>query len=314
MVPGYVRQKTTLETNKFAESYTYADARGLPIRSASLTPDGWLTSATDYDNLGRAKRSYNPFYGSTPVSAIPIGTKYSEITAVDGFGRTTGVTLQDNTTVSTAFSDTGTNPVPSGFNKTFVTVTDQAGKKRRQIADSLGRIIRVDEPDTSGNLGAVDAVIPQQQTSYEYDGNDNLSKVIQSEGVTTQERRFKYDSLSRLVAEKQVEANATLDIAGTKGAIDPVNKFTKVLKYSIHGLLTDGYDARGVHTQMSYDGLNRVSAVAYSGETGNTTPNVTYTYDHSRSGFYNNGALTRVATADGGTVRPDASSIALMLA
>ena len=162
------------------------------------------------------RKSYNPFYGSTPTAALPTGTKYTEVTTIDALGRTTGVTLQDNTTVSTTFSDTGANPVPSGFNKTFVSVTDQAGKQRRQLADAVGRIVRLDEPDASGSLGAVDASLPAQQTSYEYDGNDNLKKVIQSDGTVTQERKFKYDSLSRLIAEKQVEANVTLNDNGTK--------------------------------------------------------------------------------------------------
>jgi RHS repeat-associated protein len=209
----------------------------------------------------------------------------------DALGRTTAVRLQDNTTVSTEFSDI--NTTPSGFNKTFVTVTDQAGKKRRQIADSLGRIVRVDEPDANGNLGAVDA--PNQPTAYEYDGNDNLSKVTQSDGTVTQERRFKYDSLSRLTNERQVEANATLNDAGVK--VTTGGLWTKVLKYNPSGLLTEGTDARGVKTSFNYDGLNRVSSVIYTGETGYQTPTVTYTYDQARSGFYNKGALTRVETS-----------------
>ena len=173
-------------------------------------------------------------------------------------------------------------------------VTDQAGKERRQVVDILGRMVRVDEP-TAGGLGPIAS--PYQPTFYEYDGNDNLSKVIQPDGSTTQERKFKYDSLSRLVAEKQVEASPTLDLNGTRGTADPATKWTKVLKYDTHGLLTDGYDARGVRTQIAYDGKNRVSGVTYSGETGDQTPEVTYTYDQTRSGSYNVGALTRVETA-----------------
>ena len=171
LLPGYVRQKTTLETNKFALGYSYFNGRGEGLRSATQTPDGWLISAMEYDSLGRARKSYNPFYGPAPTTAIPSGTKFTETTAIDALGRTTGVRLQDNTTVSTEFSNIDTTP--AGFNKTFVTVTDQAGKKRRQVADALGRIVRVDEPDTNGSLGAVDASLPLQQTVYEYDANDN---------------------------------------------------------------------------------------------------------------------------------------------
>ena len=304
LLPSFVRTTTTLETNKFAQSYSYFNGGGQGIRSATQTPDGWSVSAVEYDRLGRPIKSYNPFYVSTPTGAIPANTKFTEVLSYDALGRTTSVRLQDNTTVSTEFSVFTTTP--ANFNKTFVTVTDQASKKRRQVADSLGRIVRVDEPDTNGNLGAVDA--PTQPTSYEYDGNDNLKKVIQSDGTTTQERLFKYDSLSRLTHERQVEANPTLDIDGVKGAADP-NKWTKVLKYNLDGLLADGIDARGVNTHFDYDGLNRVSAVTYS----DGTPTVTYTYDQARSGFYNSGALTRVETADGGTLRPDTPATATEL-
>lgn len=158
LVPGYARQKTTLESTKFAQSYGYFDGRGLGIRSATQTPDGWSISAMEYDSLGRAKKSYNPYYGSTPTAAIPGGTKYSEVMAIDALGRTTSIKLQDLTTVSTSYPVAA--DIPANFNKTFVTVTDQAGKKRRQLADALGRIVRVDEPDINGNLGAVNASLP----------------------------------------------------------------------------------------------------------------------------------------------------------
>jgi RHS repeat-associated protein len=102
--------------------------------------------------------------------------------------------------------------------------------------------------------------------------------------------------------EKQVEANATLDVNGVYGAIDPVNKWTKVLKYDAFGRLTEGTDARGVKTTFStYDTLNRIKVITFS----DGTPQVTYTYDQARSGFFNNGVLTRVETAQGGALRPN---------
>ena len=290
LLPGFVRTTTTLETNKFAQSYSYFNGGGQGIRSATQTPDGWSISAVEFDKLGRPIKSYNPFYVSTPTGAIPSTTKFTEVLNYDALGRTTSVKLQDNTTVSTAFSDATTTP--PGFNKTFVTVTDQAGKQRRQIADSLGRIVRVDEPDLNGNLGTVDA--PNQPTSYEYDANDNLKKVIQSDGIVTQERLFKYDSLSRLTHEKQVEANATLNDAGVK--VTSGGLWTKVLKYNADSLLIDGYDARGINTHFNYDTLNRVSSVVFTGETGYQTPTINYTYDEERAGFYNKGRMTKVTT------------------
>ena len=43
--------------------------------------------------------------------------------------------------------------VYASYNGLVATLTDQAGKSRRQIMDTLGRIARVDEPDSYGNLG-----------------------------------------------------------------------------------------------------------------------------------------------------------------
>lgn len=289
LLPGYVTQKTTLEAGKFAESISYFDARGLGIRSASLTPDGWSIAAVEHDKLGRAVKSYNPFYGATPNAGVPLGTKFVEATGIDAFGRSTQVKLQDDTTASTYFSTIG--DIPSGFNKTFVTMTDQAGKQRRQVIDSLGRLVRVDEPDSTGALPDLENPAAGQKTDYLYDGNDNLIKVIQSDGANVQERKFKYDPLSRLVAERQVEGTPTLTDAGVHGTPDP-NKWTKVLKYNQGGLLEQGIDARGVTTTFDYDGLNRVEEVIYS----DGTPRVKYYYGQTRTGFFNKGALTKVET------------------
>jgi RHS repeat-associated protein len=293
LLPSFIRTTKTLDTNKTAESYSYFNGRGDGIRSATQTPDGWSVAAVEFDKVGRPYKAYNPFFVSTPTGAIPVNTKFTQVLTYDALNRATSSQLQDNTTVSTEFSDTTTTP--SGFAKSFVTLTDQVGKKRRQVSDALGRVVRVDEPDASGNLTAVDAPNQATSTSYEYDGNDNLSKVTQSDGTVTQERLFKYDSLSRLTHEKQVEGTPTLNNAGVKVASGGL--WTRVSKYDAEGLLTDDYDANGVNTHVTYDNMNRILSVTYSGETGYQTPAVNYTYDEVRAGFYNKGRLTKVTTA-----------------
>jgi RHS repeat-associated protein len=303
LVPGFIRRKTTMEANKIAQSYTYFNGRGAGIRTAAQTPDGWNISATEYDFLGRPQKSYNPFYGAEANSAIPSGLKYMSVAARDALGRSTEIKQQDGTSVK------------STFNGAMIMVEDQAGNKKRQISDALGRIVRVDEPDLSGDLGTIAS--PKQPTVYEYDGNDNLAKVTQSttdaQGQpVTQIRKFRFDSLSRLTHEKQVEATPTLDDAGNPGERDDLNKWTKVLEYDNLGLLRKGVDARGVVTNLThYDGMRRIRQVSYS----DGTPTVTYTYDQARNAgvgnpYLNKGRLTRIETADGGTNRPETPATA----
>ena len=279
--PFYVKSTSSLDTSRNVSSWSFSDGRGAGYRTRSQTLGGYLSSDVGFDKNGSPIKNYSPYTVSDLNGARPSGTKFSEIKERDALGRVLSTQLTDDTIVSAT------------YNGTVATATDQAGKTRRQVADALGRTIRVDEPNAAGLLG--DVASPIQPTFYEYDGNDNLSKVTQSDGTNTQERLFKYDSLSRLTHEKQVEATASLNNAGEK--IGSGGLWTGVYKYDNESLLTEGVDARGVKTSFVYDGLNRVSAVNYSGETGYATPNVSYTYDEIRVNSFNKGRLTKVQTA-----------------
>ncbi len=284
--PYHVKTTSSLDATRSVSAWSFSNGRGQGFRSRSQTTGGYLSSEVEFDVMGRAEKSYNPHTVTSLTAALPTGIKFSRITSLDGLGRTLSTTLPDNTIVTATYSGL------------VATATDQAGKQRRQIADALGRTARVDEPDATGNLGLVTS--PVQPTFYEYDGNDNLTKVTQSiPGVVTQERLFKYDSLSRLTHEKQVEANATLDNNGVK--VGAGGQWTGVYKYDLDSLLVEGFDARGVKTAFTYDGLNRVKTIAYTGETGYQTPTATYTYDETETNFFNNGRLTKVQTAANAT-------------
>jgi RHS repeat-associated protein len=297
--PYHVKTTSSLDAARSISSWSFMNGAGQTFRSRSLTANGYLSSDVEFDGLGRATKTFNPYTVTSLNDSRPAGIKFTEITQIDALGRTLQTKLPDDTTVSTAFNSSA--DTPALFNRTFVTITDQAGKKRRQLIDALGRIVRVDEPGTNGDLGPVGT--PVQPTEYEFDGNDNLTKVTQSiPGAETQIREFKYDSLSRLTHERQVEATPTLDIDGVKGSADPT-KWTGYYKYTPDGLLDFGVDARGVKTDLSYDGLNRVEAVEYFGEVGYTTPKVVYTYSEARNDaggqpYQNNGRLTTIETLE----------------
>jgi len=300
--PYSVKTTSSLDDSRSVSTWNFFNGAGQTFRSRRLTASGYLSSDVEFDRLGRAVKTFNPYTVTNLGDPRPSGTKSSEITQFDALGRVLQTKLQDDTTVI------------NDYTGTITTMTDQAGKKRRQVADALGRIRRVDEPDLTGDLGIITS--PKQPTYYDYDGNDNLSKVTQTEGsIPPQERTFEYDSLSRLLRERQVEATPTLDAAGVKGTSSPT-KWTGVYKYSEDGLLDFGIDARGVRTKFSYDGLNRIKRVEYEGEVGYTTPIIDYTYDEARTDpvlgtFYNTGRLTTIATREisivGGQFTPKTS-------
>lgn len=309
--PNYVKTTTALGENKTAVSYSYPDGRGANTRSAMQTPDGWLISAVTYDSLGRSKKIYNPFYSSTATASIPAGVKWTEVSATDAFGRTTQLKQQDDSIVEASYNESAVlynDPDNQARTGTVSRTKDQSGREQRQVVDALGRIVRIDEPTTDG-LGGLTS--PNQPTYYWYDGNDNLTRVSQSKGAATQERAFRYDALSRLTHEKQVEATPRLSDAGVWH--ETGGKWTKVLKYDNRNLLRESIDARGVKTSFpQYDGLNRVEQVTFS----DGTPGITYTYDQARNDasgnpYMNKGHLTRVATAAGDvTLRPDTPATA----
>ncbi|MER3633183.1 MAG: hypothetical protein C4325_14345 [Blastocatellia bacterium] len=120
------------------------------------TAEGFISSDVDFDIMGRVVRSFNSYTVAGLNDERPVEVKFSEIVQRDALGRALQTRLPDMTLVA------------ASYNGVVAVVTDQAGKSRRQIADALGRTIRVDEPDASGSLGPLNA--PVQPTFYEFDG------------------------------------------------------------------------------------------------------------------------------------------------
>jgi RHS repeat-associated protein len=195
----------------------------------------FIRTEQQYDALGRAYKVSNPYRPYLSETAV------WTTTAFDTLGRVTSVTTPDSAVVTSAYSGNA------------ATVTDQAGKLRRSIADALGRLIRVDEPDGSNNLDS--GGVPIQPTSYTYDVLDNLTGV--SQGV--QSRTFVYDSLKRLTSATNPESG------------------TVTYGYDANGNLTSKVDARTITTTIAYDAINRVTSKSYNDSP--QTPTISYFYD-----------------------------------
>ncbi|HZT59980.1 MAG TPA: hypothetical protein VFA21_15325, partial [Pyrinomonadaceae bacterium] len=225
----YVHTLTDLDSSRRAESKQFFDGMGRAYRKAIYenydTTKPWITVDTEYDALGRVKRS-SMSYRAAEGAALFSTDKWAE-TAYDALGRVTTVTTKpDGAFVTTSYSGNS------------VTVTDQhdtssAGHSRKSVTDALDRLTSVYEDPSNLNY----------LTNYTYDVLGNLRTVTQG----TQTRTFVYDSLSRLTS-------ATNPESGTVG-----------YTYDNDGNLQTKTDARGVIATYAYDHLNRNITVTYSG-------------------------------------------------
>src|ERR1700752_142175 len=145
------------------------------------TPSVFIAVQPQYDNMGRAFRTSNPYHQGEPIVWTTQG--------FDFLGRVISNTYPDNAVISTSYSTNAS------------TTTDQAGKARTSVFDSLGRLVEVYEDPAGLNY----------QTTYLYDTLDNLLKVTQG----SQQRFFMYDSLKRLIRTRAPEqaTNAVLNLS-----------------------------------------------------------------------------------------------------
>jgi RHS repeat-associated protein len=258
---------TKLDSTRYVDSKSYFDGRGAPTQTfdSYTSGDGWSITDVEYDAVGRAYRTSNPYYCTSNYGTCSINPSGVWTTQTfDVLGRVTQVTIPRGDDANPSYTTT----VQTTYEGEVTTATDQAGKQRRQITDALGRVIRVDEPNSSGNLGTTGS--PNQLTAYVYDVLNNLVKITQG----SQERYFKYDSLSRLIRERQVE-QVTNSSYNLSDSLTGNSSWTRKLEYNTAGLVTNIYDARGVQASFSYDGLNRLTLIDYS----DSTPDARYYYD-----------------------------------
>ncbi|HEX8131396.1 MAG TPA: hypothetical protein VF527_20015, partial [Pyrinomonadaceae bacterium] len=248
-----------------------------------------VSSRAVYEQGGRVTFASNPYRATTAQTDGWVRSTR------DFAGRVTEVATFRGTEKPAAEAACDANPFCTGkvvtaFYAEYTTVTDQAGKSRRSKVDGLGRLVRVDEPNSAGSLGETAA--PTQPTCYAYDALSNLVEVRQGgqwqaqngawKCVGGQLRFFMYDSLSRLVRAKNPEQQAN----GNLVVSDPVTgngEWSLGYSYDANGNVSSKVDARNVTSTYTYDGLNRNVTVDYS-DTTNISPDITRVYDGATNG------------------------------
>ncbi|MBI5280355.1 MAG: RHS repeat-associated core domain-containing protein [Candidatus Solibacter usitatus] len=259
------RPATTTSPHGAVTNYSYATATEGSVTTAT-TNGKWVKTTTD--GLGRTIRAEKG-YGTTTVSVVeteygpcacsatgkvkrvsqpyaPGGTKYWTEFEYDARGRTVKVTPPGSAGFTTYLYEGNT-----------VKVTDPAGKWKKHTMDSLGRLLKVTEPRPGGG-GATD------DTDYEFNLVDKLTRVTMVRGGTTQLRDFAYDSDMRLSSVTQPE-NGTVSYT-----------------YNTDGRVATKTDARNQRVAYSYDAYGRTSMMQrypVAGGAEDMAQRTTFTYD-----------------------------------
>lgn len=261
--------KVSIDSSKSVQQITALDSLGRPNLTTTEDASNNVYSkvSTSYDLAGRAYQTSNPYTGSSP--------SYSTTAAFDVLGRTTSVTLPDNSVSNFTYATNTT------------TSADPAGIQRKSTVDGAGRLSSVWEPDPTNNNTLT------LQTSYSYNVLDDLTQIAQS----SQTRTFAYDALGRLLSATTPEAGRVCFGSVTNGACnaDGYDNFDNLLKRT---------DARGVLTSYGYDTLNRLTSVTYTtaGTTAQATSSLGFTYgnDSSCNSAHGAGCIGQVITMTDG--------------
>jgi len=206
---------------------------------------------TTFDSFGRVSTVKNPHIPGQPASSDGTTTF-----SYDALGRKTiqsqpdGSKLQwcyDNV-ASSGQTNCSSNKSSFQANTTWVDYSDETGRHRQLVSDSLGRLISVMEPDGTSNITAN----PTVETDYQYDALGNLTGINQ-QGLT---RSFTYDGLSRLLTATNPETGVTCYGTWSGGS---VYNGSCVNGYDANSNLIAKTDARGITTSYKYDALNRMT-------------------------------------------------------
>jgi RHS repeat-associated protein len=297
----FVKNSTRLDASRVVDSYQYFDGRGAVTQAFDgyTSTDGWSTRDVEYDVMGRPYRGSNLYYSGGYASAQINPAGLWTTSTFDNLGRVTQTTSpsgdSQNPTSRTAYA---------AYSGNQVLLTDPAGKQRLSKTNALSQLTDVweitaaDAATESVSFPNHSEVTAGYRSTYKYDALNNLVQIAQAiPNQTSQNRYLKYDSLGRLVYERQVEQDAPHYAAD---AVTGNNYWSRRYVYNSQSLVQDAYDARQINTHFAYDGINRLSTITYS----DGTPTVTYTYDQARTGYFNQGRLTSVSTATINEVRP----------
>lgn len=233
----------TSETDDLITTYEYWPT-GLVKKVTN--PDGVVTSY-EYDSARRLKKVGDSAGNYIEYTLDSIGNRIQENTRdAGGQLRRTLSRLYNTLGQLTTQADAQANPTDFTYDArgNVDTVEDALGAVSDSNYDALDRLIR-----TLQDVGGIEA-----ETKFEYDANDNLTKVTDPKGLDT---TYTYNGFGDLVQLSSPDTGVT------------------TYTYDSAGNRASQTDARGITTTYQYDALNRLTQVGYP----TSSLNVSYTYD-----------------------------------
>jgi RHS repeat-associated protein len=209
-------------------------------------PDGVFTSF-EYDDAHRLKAIADSAGNRIEYTLDGAGNRIAENTKGSGGALKRTLSRVYNTLGQLATqADAQANPTDFTYDAVgnAKTVTDALGHVTSNDYDPLNRLKR-----TLQDVGGIEA-----ETKFEYDANDNLTKVTDPKGLDT---TYTYNGFGDQVQLSSPDTGITT--------------FT----YDSAGNRASQTDARGITTTYQYDALNRLTQVGYP----TSSLNVSYTYD-----------------------------------
>src|SRR5207249_100378 len=260
------------------------NARQKPSRA--LSPFFSLQSGTTLDELLGYESIEDPgwkgvFHENGQLVQLGLASAHQTTTTYDATLRAVQTINPDGTfnravyepLATRSFDENDTDPT-STFNNTPTV----------QYRDGLGRVIRTDELTHLNDDGTPAGEIKTWSTFYEYDLNDRLTKITDSQGNV---KTLTYDGLKRKTFMNDLDMGVT------------------TYTYDDDSNLNATVDAKGQQITYTYDGANRLLTEDYLDENSpefsyHRSPDVAYFYDQPAASVdQGDGALAQARNTKG---------------
>lgn len=236
---GTVGQQHVQSTTGGISTWTYFDGFGRTILEKRTGPDGKkIATQTFYNNKGLVDKTSLPYFEN-------IETPIWQTFIYDGIGRLTQVTNPDGSRVLQC------------HNAGVTVVIDANNHRKRETRDVFGRLVRVDEYQSTFSTCGTGVDTPYAMTTYQYDVLGNLLKVTDAKGNLT---TMRYDTLGRKIAMSDPDMGNCGDLT----SLTPNPQFPWYpapcwnYKYDAVGNLMEQRDGKSQSITFSYDALNRI--------------------------------------------------------